>query len=92
MLNENTMSTLNALKLFGMAQSFPGRLEDARQAELSHAEFVGLLTQDEKTYRDNRRLKRLLANARLKQEACLEDIDYRHPRGLHKQTLLELGK
>jgi DNA replication protein DnaC len=91
MLDETTLTTLNALKLFGMAQSFPGRLNDARQAELSHAEFVGLLTQDEKTYRDNKRLKRLLTNAKLKQEASLEDIDYRHPRGLQKQVMLELG-
>ena len=44
-----------------------------------------------KTYRDNfLRLKRLLLNAKLTQPACLEDIDYKHPRGLNKQTLLEL--
>jgi len=91
MLDEMTLTTLNALKLFGMANNLPARLADARQADLSHAEFVGLLAQDEKTYRDNKRLKRLLKNARLKQEASLEDIDYRQPRGLHKQTLLELG-
>jgi DNA replication protein DnaC len=91
MLDEMTITTLNALKLFGIANNLPARLADARQADLSHAEFVGLLAQDEKTYRDNKRLKRLLKNARLKQEASLEDIDYRQPRGLHKQTLLELG-
>ena len=91
MLDETTMATLNALKLFGMAQNLPGRLGDARQAELTHAEFVGLLAADEKAYRDNKRLKRLLKNAKLKQEASLEDIDYRHPRGLNKQVMLELG-
>lgn len=91
MLDEMTLTTLNALKLFGMANNLPSRLTDAKQADLSHAEFVGLLVQDEKTYRDNKRLKRLLKNARLKQEASLEDIDYRHPRGLQKQALLELG-
>lgn len=91
MLNQQTIATLNALRLFGMARGFEERLKNAQHAELSHAEFVGLLVQDEKTYRDNRRLKRLLKNARLRQPACLEDIDYRHPRGLSKQVILELS-
>jgi len=90
MLNEQTIATLNALKLFGMARGFEQRLNSPKHAELSHAEFVGLLVQDEKTYRDNQRLKRLLRNARLRQPAALEDIDYRHPRGLSKQVMLEL--
>lgn len=90
MLNETTIETLNRLKLFGMARGFAGRLADAGQADLTHAEFVGLLVQDEKADRDNRRLKRLLRNAKLKQEASMENIDYRHPRGLHKQVMLEL--
>jgi len=91
MLNEQTIATLNSLKLFGMARGFEERLNSPDHAELSHAEFIGLLVQDEKTYRDNRRLKRLLKKARLRQAACLEDIDYRHPRGLSKQVVLELS-
>lgn len=91
MLMQPTLSTLYALKLHGMAQGLTQRLESPPHAELSHAEFVGLLVQDEKTYRDNQRLARLLKNARLKQPATLEDVDYTHPRGLAKQVLLELG-
>jgi len=90
MLNEQTIATLNSLKLFGMARGVEERLNSPKHAELSHAEFVGLLVQDEKTYRDNQRLKRLLKNARLRQPAALEDIDYRHSRGLAKQVMLEL--
>ena len=91
MLNEQTIATLNSLKLFGMARSFQEWLTSPNHAELSHAEFVGLLVQDEKTYRDNQRLRRLLKRARLRQPACMEDIDYRHPRGLSKQVILELS-
>ena len=92
MLNEQTLATLNALKLFGMARGFSQRLADPRQAELSHAEFVGLLVEDEKAHRDNQRLARLLKNARLKQPAALEDIDYTHPRGLNRQLVMELSQ
>jgi len=90
-LNQQTVTTLNALKLFGMAGGFEERLNSPNHAELSHAEFVGLLVQDEKTYRDNQRLKRLLKSAKLRQQAALEDVDYRHPRGLSKQAMLELS-
>jgi DNA replication protein DnaC len=91
MLNEQTLSTLNTLKLFGMAKSFTDKIAHPNLADLTHQEFFGLIVQDEKTYRDNLRLNRLLHNAKLKQPACLEDIDYHHPRGLNKQGLLELS-
>lgn len=91
MLDEQTITALNSMKLFGMAQSLPQRLADPKQAELSHAEFAALLTQDEKMHRDNRRLTRLLKNAKLKQQAAVEDIDYRHPRGLVRQAMMELA-
>ena len=91
MLNQQTMSILHSLKLFGLAKSFEERLADPKHASLSHAEFVGLLVQDEKTYRDNLRLRRLLKKAKLRQEAALEDIDYRASRGLNQQVILELS-
>ena len=91
MLNQQTISILHSLKLYGMADSFEKRLADTQQASLSHAEFVGLLVQDEKTHRDNLRQRRLLKKARLRQQAALEDIDYRTSRGLNRQVLLELS-
>ena len=91
MLNQQTMSILHSIKLFGMASGFEERLADPKQASLSHAEFVGLLVQDEKTYRDNLRLRRLLKKAKLRQEAAMEDIDYGASRGLSQQVILELA-
>ena len=91
MFNQQTMSILHSLKLFGLAKGFEERLADPKQASLSHAEFVGLLVQDEKTCRDNQRLKRLLKKAKLRQEAAMEDIDYGASRGLSQQVILELA-
>jgi len=91
MFNQQTMSILHSLKLFGMARSLESRLADPQQAALSHDEFVGLLVQDEKLYRDNLRLQRLLKKAKLRQEAALEDIDYGVSRGLSQQVVLELA-
>ncbi len=91
MLNQQTMSILHSLKLFGMAKSLQERLADPKQASLCHGEFVGLLVQDERTHRDNLRLRRLLRKAKLRQEASLEDIDCRTARGLSQQVILELA-
>lgn len=92
MLNEQTIAKLNAMRLFGMAKGFTERTASAKSAEFSHEEFFGLLVDDEKTYRDNARLARLLTQAKLRQPAAMEDIDYKHPRGLDKQTCLELAR
>jgi DNA replication protein DnaC len=91
MLDQQTVSIMYSLKLFGMAKGLEERLAASNQAALSHAEFVGLLIQDEKMYRDNLRLKRLLKKAKLRQEAALEDIDYRASRGINHQVMLELA-
>ncbi len=66
MFNQQTMSILYSLKLTGMARSLEERLADPQQAALSHDDFVGLLVQDEKLYRDNLRLRRLLKKAKLR--------------------------
>ena len=52
MLDQQTMSILHSLNLFGMARSFEERLADPKQAELTHAEFVGLLVQDGRNTRE----------------------------------------
>lgn len=91
MLNEQTLSTLNQLKLFGMAKGFAERTARSDHSDLSHPEFVGLLVDDEKVYRENNRLARLLKKAHLRQMGALEDVDYRHARGLVKQVMLELS-
>lgn len=91
MFNQQTISILHSLKLFGMARSLETRLADPQQSALSHDEFVGLLVQDEKLCRDNLRLRRLLKKAKLRQEAALEDIDYGVSRGLSQQVILELA-
>ncbi len=92
MLKEATVNTLNEMKIFGMARSLPERLSDPHQAELDHAGFVGLLVEDEKSYREDKRLKRILKNAKLRfPSACLEDVNYHHARELPKATMRELG-
>lgn len=91
MLNEQTIAKMQGMKLLGMTQMFKELMGKPEHSDLTHDEFVGLLVDAEATSRENRKMQRLLRDAKLKQHACLEDIDYRHPRGLHKQSILELS-
>lgn len=74
-----------------MAKAFREIMTNTKGPDLSHAELIGLLVDSEKTCREDQRLQRLLSNAKLKQQACMEDIDYKSPRGLNKQMMLELS-
>jgi DNA replication protein DnaC len=58
---------------------------------LSFEERLGLLADREITEREDRRLKTRLRQAKLKHNACIEDVDYRAPRGLDKALILQLA-
>lgn len=90
MVNEQTAMKMEELRLFGMAQCFRDLVGKTDASELTHQEFAGMLIDAESNVRENKRLKRLLGNARLRQQACIEDIDYKHNRGIHKRTITEL--
>lgn len=88
---QETLRKLNELRLWGMAKSFEERRIKPDHKDLSFEEFLGLLVDDEYIYRKNLRQKRLLQLAKLKfPSACLEDIDYKQPRGLVKSKVVSL--
>lgn len=91
MLLEQTMERLNAMKLFGMAKASREWNDAPKKQEVSVADFVGFLADAEWVSRENRKLQLRLTAARFKLNACVEDIDYAHPRGLSKSVLLELA-
>lgn len=90
MLNHQTMEKLIALRLDGMAQALE---EQCRQTDISQLDFeerFALLVERQWLWRENRALAARLHNAQLKVAACLEDIDYRHPRGLKRAQIEQL--
>ena len=91
MLNHTTLNTLRQLRLPGMAQALEEQLTQPPAQALAFEERLGLLVDRELTHRQNMRLGRLLKEARLKQPACIEDIDYRAGRGLEKSQMASLA-
>jgi len=93
MMLEVTLSKLNQLKLYGIAEALIEQNQSTMYAELSFAERLGLLVDREITARDNRRLTNLLRGARLRySNACTEEIDFRTPRGLAKDVIISLAQ
>jgi DNA replication protein DnaC len=91
MLLEQTLEKLARMKLHGLAKSLRERTSRTDHADLSHADFIGLLVDDEWAERQNRQLTNRLRLARFKDaSACPENLDYQTPRGLKKTAMLEL--
>ena len=90
MLAQQTLQTLRRLKLTGMADALEQQIAQPQTHALSFEERIGLLVDRELTSRDNRRLTRLLRAAKLKHPACVEDINYRHARGLQRAPMASL--
>jgi len=57
---------------------------------LDFEERLALLVERQWVWRENRALAARLHRAQLKVPACLEDIDYRHPRGLKRAQIEQL--
>lgn len=91
MLNNPTLDKLRSLRLTGMVDAFQEQLHKPLP-DLDFEERLGLLIEREWILRENRRLKRRLSQAKLQQTACVEDIDFKHPRGLNKANIVELAR
>jgi DNA replication protein DnaC len=91
MLKQHTREQLHALKLTGMLDALDQQQAQPATHDLAFEERFALLVDREVLHRENRRLARLLKTARLRVDACVEDIDYRHRRGLHKARMAALA-
>jgi len=90
MLNHPTLDKLKTLKFYGMIQGLQDQAQHPAIDQMSFEERLGLLVDREMTDRLDRRLKNRLLQAKLKQNACLEDINYQADRGLDKALLQSL--
>jgi len=91
MIHQQTVERLRSLRLPAMADALVTQASQPDVHGLSFEERLGLLVDQEWLYRDNRRLARLLHDAKLRVAACVEDIDYTHPRGLDRVVVRSLA-
>ena len=91
MLTHPTLDTLRALKLDGMAEAFTELQTQDGSADLTHAEWLGLLIDREAISRETKRFESRMRTARLRHiGAAPEDVDYKTRRGLDKALFQSL--
>ncbi len=92
MLDNATMTHLNALKLLGFAEGLQEQRGQPELLAMSFEERLALLVDRELNLRGDRKRARLLQRARLKVPgACIEDADFTDMRGLDRKTLTTLA-
>lgn len=90
-LTEQTFQQLTQMRLHGFTLALQEQLEQDQFKKLDFEERLGLLVDREYRHREDRKLTRRLQQAKLREQACIEDIDYRHPRGLDKALIRRLS-
>ena len=91
MLYEPTITKMLAMKLNGMAEAIEEQRKSADVAGLSFEDRLAMLVERQWLWKENRALSTRLKYAKLRQPACVEDIDYRHPRGLQRSVMEHLS-
>lgn len=92
MMMHTTLAQLRTLKLDGLATGLEDQLTQPGMAAMSFEERLALLVDREIHSRNDRKLLRLLKNARLKYgQALIEDIDSRPSRGIDRREVMSMA-
>ncbi len=90
MLIQQTMDKLYDMKLTAMAEAFNQQLAQPDLGELSFEDRFAMLVDRQWTFKEDRRMTRLLRAAKLRDGACIENIDFKTPRALDKSLVIRL--
>lgn len=92
MLTEETITKLNELRLYQMAEVFRKFQVDANSSALSFEERLGIMVDQEWSVRKSKKLSRLCKSAGyVFPHACIEDIRYDSTRRLDKTMIAKLS-
>jgi DNA replication protein DnaC len=92
MLREPMMEKLLAMRLHGMADALKMQQQDPAAGELSFLDRLAMLIDHQWNWRQNQALARRLHSAKLRGNACVEEVDYRASRGLDKSVIRALAQ
>jgi DNA replication protein DnaC len=91
MLLHPTLEKLTTMRFTGMAAALEEQMQMDGLDNMTFEERLGILLDREQAVRETRRMKTRLRKAKLRQNGCIEDIDFRHPRGLDKSLVARLA-
>lgn len=90
---EQVKEQLVAMKLHGMAEGLETQIRTPMAADMDFSERLQLLIDQEKSFRESKKLALLLRKARLRYpDACLEELHVSPKRGISKTTVMDLAR
>jgi DNA replication protein DnaC len=92
MLHQPTIEKLITMRLQGMVDGLETIEQDEAARDLSFEEKLALIVDRQYTWRQNLAFQQRLRRARLRGNACVEDIDYRAQRGIDKAVVRGLAQ
>ncbi len=90
-MNERLQTALRQLRLSGLAQSLDVRLQEAASHQLSHAEFLELILQDELLVRQERLIARRVKAAAFRELKTLDQFDWSFNPKIPKKQIYDLA-
>jgi DNA replication protein DnaC len=90
-MNERLVSMLRELRLSGLIQSLDVRLQEAAGHQLSHAEFLELILQDELLVRQERLIARRVKAALFREVKPLDQFNWSFNPSIHKKQIFDLA-
>jgi len=91
MLLQQTLERLRELRMTGMATALEEQQGLPDVHSLAFEDRLALLVEREASFREDRRLTRLLRQARFRLPACVEDLIFDASRGLDRSVVLRLS-
>lgn len=86
----STLEKLNSMRLYGFERAYRNIVNNAQQEHFTADELIANLVDAEYDDKYNKKLDRLIKQAKFKQQASFDQLNFQHPRGLDKNSILRL--
>ena len=91
-MNEITLTRMKQMKLYGMHDAFKTAVETGRTDDYNLDQFVSMIIDAEWDDRNNRKIERMIKNARFHYKSSIENIIYEDSRNIDKTKILRLAE
>ena len=91
-MNESTTTKMKQMKLFGMHAAFRTAIETGKTDHYTIDQFMSMMIDAEWDERHNRRIERIIKNARFHYKSSIESLSFDESRNLERNQILRLAE
>jgi len=91
-MNTQTIEKMKTMKLTGMLRAFQSSLESGEMNKLTTDEMIAQLIDEEWDDRYNKKIARMMTNAKFRYKASIEQMYFESDRGMDKNLVMRLAE